>query len=1283
MADEVIDSLQIKVTADTKDAESKISKLSETLAKLKVGSLSKTAADKLKAISDAAKGVDGESANKVEKLASAISKLSAAKIPASLANQISKIGSALKFIDDGDIERLTKLTDSIEKINASGGVGNIKVQMPKVDKSMGEAQQANGGIDLGGAFESVKNGLTVPINAEVSPTFETFKNDVKMLTSSNLPVVFNAAVNEQFNEYMDWLKNTPKEQEYKVVFDVEARELGNVQTTIEHARTQFERLGEDFGDHRSFDFTFNIDTRPISIAKMAVESLIDSMRGSRIGSAFARVGTAVKSFGQSVAKAFSQAAASARNFLRSITRIATYRLIRSALKAITQGFREGIQNAYQFSKMNGGELAKSLDSIATSSLYLKNTLATLAAPLINSFAPVLKQVIELVARFINMINFGVAVLTGKDTWLKAKETPVEYAAATDKATKANKAFKASLLGIDEINRLDDNSSAGASGGVGGANYSDMFEEVPTFDSNATQDVIDEIKNKVAKLTEYLSVAALAVGAILTFTGANIPLGVALMAAGAVGLVKALKLDWETTNNKVDTVVNAITAIVGGALLAIGGILAFSGANVPLGIGLMAAGAITLGATIALHWGGITDNVKEVISDIALAVGAASFVIGSILTFSGANIPLGIGLMAAGAATMGAAIAANWNDIKEKMQGSLGAVAAVVSAATLAVGAVLAFTGANIPLGIGLMAVGAAGLGTVAALNWETIKEKLQGSLGGIVAAISGALLAVGAVLAFTGVALPLGIGMMVAGAAGLGTVVALNWETIKEKLQGSLGSVMAVISGALLVIGAILLFTGAGIPLGLGLMAAGAVGLGTAISANWDTITGAISTAFEKIKGFFSSIMQPIIDKWNAWKEDKKELVAELKAKIGEKWEELKTAWTNFKEETKTKWAEYKAKLGEKWEELKTAWNNFKEETKTKWAEYKAKIGEKWEEMKTAWANFKEETKERLAKYQTWVSDKWESLKESWNNIKEGTKELVAKLSASLETTKANIDEMWTKVKDWWGEKVLSIKAAFDILKSTVEGWWTNIKKWFNGGENKKRAVEVDAKNTTTKDDTTGWWTRIKDLFNGKDGKKLPVGGALKVTKDETKSWWTTIKEKFGGKDGKKLPVGASINTSSKNLSDAWAAIKNAWGTKTLGLHGNLTIDKTAFKGGGTTLTISSSGIQHGGGGGTFASGGFPTEGQMFIAREAGPEYVGTIGNRTAVANNDQIVEGISSGVYAANQEQNALLRQQNALLQQLLEKDNGGGGQVAVSTILTGVDRYNRRAGKTVMATA
>lgn len=72
-----------------------------------------------------------------------------------------------------------------------------------------------------------------------------------------------------------------------------------------------------------------------------------------------------------------------------------------------------------------------------------------------------------------------------------------------------------------------------------------------------------------------------------------------------------------------------------------------------------------------------------------------------------------------------------------------------------------------------------------------------------------------------------------------------------------------------------------------------------------------------------------------------------------------------------------------------------------------------------------------------------------------------------------------------------------------------------------------------------------------------------------------------------------------------------------------------------------------------YALGGMVKHGQIFIAGEAGPELVGTIGNQSAVANQGQIIEGIRKGVSDAQSEQNALLRQQNALLQSILEKDN------------------------------
>ena len=73
-----------------------------------------------------------------------------------------------------------------------------------------------------------------------------------------------------------------------------------------------------------------------------------------------------------------------------------------------------------------------------------------------------------------------------------------------------------------------------------------------------------------------------------------------------------------------------------------------------------------------------------------------------------------------------------------------------------------------------------------------------------------------------------------------------------------------------------------------------------------------------------------------------------------------------------------------------------------------------------------------------------------------------------------------------------------------------------------------------------------------------------------------------------------------------------------------------------------------------FAEGGYPVTGQLFLAREAGPEMVGSIGSRTAVANNGQIVEGISYGVEAANEGViNAILSATQQLITAI--QDNNG----------------------------
>lgn len=92
-----------------------------------------------------------------------------------------------------------------------------------------------------------------------------------------------------------------------------------------------------------------------------------------------------------------------------------------------------------------------------------------------------------------------------------------------------------------------------------------------------------------------------------------------------------------------------------------------------------------------------------------------------------------------------------------------------------------------------------------------------------------------------------------------------------------------------------------------------------------------------------------------------------------------------------------------------------------------------------------------------------------------------------------------------------------------------------------------------------------------------------------------------------------------------------------------------------------------------FASGGFPDYGEMFIAREDGPELVGRIGNRTAVANNDQIVAGIAS----AN---DGVINAIYAMAQRIVTAIEENGGDIYVESDGTATqNRRNRMYGKTL----
>ena len=151
-------------------------------------------------------------------------------------------------------------------------------------------------------------------------------------------------------------------------------------------------------------------------------------------------------------------------------------------------------------------------------------------------------------------------------------------------------------------------------------------------------------------------------------------------------------------------------------------------------------------------------------------------------------------------------------------------------------------------GIAFVVAGVAVWGITEFAVGEFSEDPIVNALVKIMGIAGTALLAIGIILCVFGVITPVSIGMIVAGAGMLVSAVALNSEAIVEAIRGPIGIIMAIVSGALLVLGIILVCTGVGIPLGIGLILAGATGLATVVAVNWDSIVGAVQNAWNAIK---------------------------------------------------------------------------------------------------------------------------------------------------------------------------------------------------------------------------------------------------------------------------------------------------------------------------------------------------------------------------------------------------------------------------------------------------
>ncbi len=238
--------------------------------------------------------------------------------------------------------------------------------------------------------------------------------------------------------------------------------------------------------------------------------------------------------------------------------------------------------------------------------------------------------------------------------------------------------------------------------------------------------------------------------------------------------------------------------------------------------------------------------------------------------------------------------------------------------------------------------------------------------------------------------------------------------------------------------------------------------------------------------------------------------------------------------------------------------------------------------------------------------------------------------------------------QDKWGEVFIPMTEAIQNQWNITSAWWSEeaLPVWWEEG-------------------VTPWFTQEKwfTISQGmSDGIMKRWNDFSVLWKTGFTKWWNesiipffTVEKWQGFGNNMKDGMYTGFKGISEKINDTLNGILSAFES---GLNKVISAANTFISGYNTMAqtagvskmanlnTVSIGSVS------AYANGGFPSEGSLFIANEAGPELVGTMGRRTAVANNDQIIQGIASGVSVANQDVISMLTQMMKILQAILEKE-------------------------------
>ena len=497
-------------------------------------------------------------------------------------------------------------------------------------------------------------------------------------------------------------------------------------------------------------------------------------------------------------------------------------------------------------------------------------LGTLVLPAINDLVYGLTKVAEFAKVAASNIY---EMFTGKkfnEQEERTKQTAKNIKEQAENQEELNKEIKKTLAGFDNIQILS--SQTAESTEITGDNLlpSTIGGDTTTgesgeADTSKYQEIASAIKSALADILDAASKALLAIGLIVLFSG-NVLGGIGLIMAGAAAYVAGDTLGSENPLETLKGHLATLEEYLVPALLGLGVLLLFLG-MIPLGIGLILGGIAYWGYKEVQSEEYKEKDFQTKLNVIMEAVSLGLVAIGVMLIFFG-QIPLGIGLIIAGKSLL--------NATEEKLNEG-GATTKIqkfiednqnlivgVSLAILVIAVLLIATGNISPFTLGLLAAGATGLVVTSETTNRSVGEIIQKFLkdnAGLIVGISVALLVIGIILVCFGIITPLSIGLILVGATGIATEVALNWGSITKWIKKAFNDVKEWVStyGGL-VLGILLLATGVGAPLGMALIMDAVSAMGTGEKpVLWDSILQSIKTTWNNVKEYWN---ENIADVW-------------------------------------------------------------------------------------------------------------------------------------------------------------------------------------------------------------------------------------------------------------------------------------------------------------------------------------------------------------------------------------------------------------------------------------